>query len=43
MDFLDAFADLNSGFRMGTENTCNAPADQITYSKEGGVGCTRGW
>lgn len=36
-DFLGAFADLNSGFRIRTDNMGNAPAEQIAHSEEGGA------
>ena len=31
------FLDLNSGFRIRTDNSGKAPAEQITSFKEGGV------
>lgn len=37
-DFLGAFADLNSGFRIRTDNMGNAPAELIAHSEEGGAG-----
>lgn len=36
-DFLGIFGDLNSGLRIETDNISNAPAEQITYPKEGRV------
>lgn len=35
--FLGVLGDLNSGLRIETDTISNAPAEPITYSKEGGV------
>lgn len=42
-DFLDVSAALNSGFRVGMDTGCNAAAEQIPNSMEGGAGRGQRW